>query len=81
VNQPTEKQLRLAAAEHDVDIAVKSIQDVAGITTGDVAGQFFDPVSWTQLGYAARFWLLTEWLKAEATYEYYSTNILEGTAA
>jgi hypothetical protein len=79
VNQPSEKALRLAAAENDVDKAVKSIQDIADITTGDIAGQFFDPVSWAQLGYAARYWLLSEWLKAEAAYNFASA--LEGKAA
>jgi hypothetical protein len=79
VNQPTEKQLRLAAAEPDVDIAVKSIQDAAGITSGDIASQFFDPISWAQLGYAARYWLLGEWLKAEATYDHPSAQ--KGMAA
>jgi hypothetical protein len=57
-----------AAAMDSLDQAAKHLQDIAGITTGDVAGQCLNEQRWNTdtLG---RVKLLQEWLRAETLYE------------
>ena len=58
-----------AAAMDNVDRAAKHLQDIAGITTGDVASHFLNEEKWDEADHAGRVELLRGWLKAEAAYE------------
>ena len=59
-----------AAAMDNVDQAAKHLQDIAGITTGDVASHhYLNEEKWAGADRTARVKLLQEWLKAEVLYE------------
>ena len=58
-----------AAAMDNLDRAAKHIQDIAGITTGDVAGQCLDEKQWMHADHQERLKLLRGWLKTEEIYE------------
>jgi len=58
-----------AAAMDNVDQAAKNLQDIAGITTGDVASHYLNEEKWAGADRTARVKLLQEWLKAEVLYE------------
>jgi diketogulonate reductase-like aldo/keto reductase len=63
----TDKNIAEAAAMDDVDRAAKHLQDIAGITTGDVASHHLNEEKWADK--TSRTKLLKEWLKAEVLYE------------
>jgi hypothetical protein len=58
-----------AAAMDNVDRAAKYLQDIAGITTGDVASHYLNDEKWAGANRTGRVSLLQEWLKAEVLYE------------
>ncbi len=58
-----------AAGMNNVDRAAKYLQDIAGITTGDVASHYLNEEKWASANRTARIRLLREWLKAEVLYE------------
>jgi hypothetical protein len=64
----TDADIEKAAAMDDVDRAAKSLQDIAGITTGDVASHYLDEKVW-RTDKQGRLDLLRAWLKGEAAYE------------
>ena len=69
VDAITVTDIERAAAMDDLDHAAKHLQDIAGITTGDVAGVCLNPKDWEAAGTAERINLLQAWLKTEAAYE------------
>jgi len=64
-----ESDIELAAAMDNVDRAAKYLQDIAGITTGDVASHYLNEERWAGANRTVRIRLLQEWLKAEILYE------------
>ena len=58
-----------AAAMDNVDQAAKHLQDIAGITTGEVADVCLNPEDWEAADMPERLNLLQAWLKTEAAYE------------
>ena len=57
------------AGIHDLDKAARYLQDIAGITTGDIAGICLNSKDWAEADKVRRVQLLELWLKAEASYE------------
>jgi len=64
-----DKDIEAAAEMDNVDRAAKHLQDIAGITTGDVASHYLNEEKWAGADRTARVKLLQEWLKAEVLYE------------
>jgi hypothetical protein len=64
-----ENDIEHAAAMDNVDRAAKYLQDIAGITTGDVASHYLNEEKWAGANRMLRIRLLQEWLKAEVLYE------------
>jgi hypothetical protein len=64
-----DNDIEAAALIDDIDVAVKS-QDIAGITTGDVAGICFSGFDWASQSTDARVHQIHAWLKSEAAYEH-----------
>lgn len=60
--------INAAAAMDNLDAAAKHLQDIAGITTGDVAGICLNEKSWTAADRHNRVQMLKSWLKTEANY-------------
>lgn len=58
-----------AAHTDDVDVAVKSLQDIAGITTGDIAGIVFSDFDWNSASASERVDQLYRWIAVERRYE------------
>jgi len=58
-----------AASMDDLDDAARHLQDIAGITTGDVAGQCLNEDAWRNNDHRGRVRLLKDWLKTEVLYE------------
>ena len=69
VTSVRDTHLEEAAAMDNLDTAAKHIQDIAGITTGDVAGQCLNEKRWTQADHRERIKILRDWLKTETLYE------------
>ncbi len=63
-----DNDIETAAKMDDVDQAAKYLQDIAGITTGDVAGLYLSEEKWAT-DERGRVRLLQEWLKGEKLYE------------
>jgi hypothetical protein len=61
--------IEIAAGMDDLDHAAKHLQDLAGITAGDVAPHFLNEKAWKEADRAERMTLLRGWLKAEKAYE------------
>jgi hypothetical protein len=57
-----------AAAIDNLDAAAKYLQDIAGITTGDIAGICLNEKNWIEADKRDRVQLLKTWLKTEANY-------------
>jgi hypothetical protein len=67
--------IEIAAGMDDLDHAANHLQDLAGITTGDVVSHFLNEKAWNEADRAERVALLRGWLKAEKAYEErYSIN-------
>jgi len=64
-----DSDIEQAAAMEDVDQAAKHLQDIAGITTGDVASHYLNEKKWSSADRWGRVKLLQEWLRAEVVYE------------
>lgn len=65
----TDKDIQEAAGMDNVDRAAKHLQDIAGITTGDVASHYLNEEKWSGADHLGRVKLLQEWLKAEVVDE------------
>jgi hypothetical protein len=64
-----DSDIEAAAHMDDLDRAAKLLQDIAGITTGDVAGVCLNPKDWEEADTEERLKLLRAWLKTEEAYE------------
>lgn len=64
-----DNDIEAAALIDDIDVAVKSLQDIEGITTGDIAGICFSGFDWASQSTDARVRQIHAWLKSEAAYE------------
>jgi len=58
-----------AAYTHDVDVAVKALQDIAGIDDGGLAGVCFSGFDWNGAAVHERVDQLYYWIKIEGRYE------------
>ena len=59
-----------AALQDDVDRAVSQLQEIIGVTIGDVAAQVFSNFDWSEACLTAREMKLREYLHLEETYAY-----------
>jgi hypothetical protein len=62
-------EIRVASEMADVDLAAKHLQDIAGITAGDLAGQLLPIERWRWFTPATRIRHLMAWLQAEEAHE------------
>jgi len=65
----TDSEVEKAATMDDLDDAARHLQDIAGITTGDVAGQCLNEKAWRDNDHQGRVRILKDWLKTEVLYE------------
>lgn len=71
---PTSEDVIDAARIDEPNAAIKRLQDIAGVKTGDVAGQFFSDyddldIFWEHATLEERIEALTNYLQVEATFE------------
>ena len=61
----TNADIHRAANMDNSDVAVRSLMEIASITTGDIAVQVFSGFLWETVAYEIRAGKLREWLHTE----------------
>lgn len=61
--------LSRASYTNDIDVAVRSLQDIAGITDGGIAGICFSGFDWNEASPVERLDQLYSWIKTERNFE------------
>lgn len=69
VTKITFADIEKAANIDDVDVALKGLQDIAGITDGGIAGIVFSDIDWKKESIEERHKILIHYLRVERRYE------------